>query len=512
MQDFEALRELGKEALLNLPDDERREMLERLETYTNYYNYNRIELFKPYTYQREFMDAGKDYHIRYLRAGNRTGKTFSAAAEFTYHITGNYPEWWNGARIEGGGHTFWAVGITLDSVATVIQKELFGTQDIRAFDLVGTGTIPRENILIKKEGWESDGPRLRTCSIRHKSGRLNHLKFMGSENTDIMMGQKCQIIWIDEQPINAMDVFTKCTTRLINALGPGKSGYMMITATPERGMRDLDRHFQNDVKGELYIKPASWDDCPHFTPEMIETELAKYPKWQHEMRRRGIPVLGTGAVFDIDDDSLKLMEVSPGADWDCLAACDFGETVDASVIAVAVRNPHTDQYYLIDTFYFDKDRSPGNMANQLLAKYPGITVIRPHDHPALANQLRTFGVDVQQAPFRNPPAASLRAFKSSQETGSAIDIEVGLDEMRLMMSEGRLKILTRCKEWFKEKAEYFYDINKNTGKVKKKGADHAIDASRYAFMSLMANRGKKWAEVINKQEYWNIEAPQGLAF
>ncbi|WP_259544018.1 hypothetical protein, partial [Herbiconiux daphne] len=170
-----------------------------------------------------------------------------------------------------------------------------------------------------------------------------------------------------------------CKARLINAVGPGKSGYLMITATPERGYTELNKLFDNDESGVLYLKSASWDDCPNFTPEMIIKELASYPKWQHEMRRRGLPVLGTGAVFDIDDEQIKLMEVNPSDHWDAIAAIDWGEKLDPTVLTVAVRNPDNDHYYLIDCFYLDGDeysRSPHNVARILKERYPGIVVIR----------------------------------------------------------------------------------------------------------------------------------------
>ncbi|EKC8064580.1 terminase family protein [Salmonella enterica] len=489
---------LTPDVLEKMSDEELTDLYSKIKAYQDYQRFNRIEYFSPYPYQRDFMDAGKDFNIRYLRAGNRTGKTYSAAAEFSYHITGRYPDWWTGAKIEGAGHTFWAVGITLESAANVIQKELFGTADIRTED-IGTGTIPKVCIE-RNQGWTPDGGKIKSCMIRHQSGGLNTLRFFGSENVAVMMGAKCALIWMDEEALNGTEVYTQCVTRLINALGPGKNGHLMLTATPERGNTDLNRTFDNPENSHvLYIKSASWDDCPHFTPEMIKNELAKYPSWQHEMRRRGLPVLGSGAVFEFSDEQISLPEVLPGNDWQIVGGIDWGVNVDATVVAFVLHNTSTDFYYLYDLFYFDKDeyeRSPAHVAEVILnSPYSNVPIIRPHDHPALSNQLRNYGCNVPYKPFQNPPQSELKIRSGNSGAYTAQSVDTGLDEMRYLLSEGRLKILQRCFKWFEEKRLYQYVINKNTGKMSiGKTPDHAIDASRYAVLSAMMGRGCRWDE------------------
>lgn len=495
MIDLTALeQDLSPEALEGLTAEQLQGLYEKVKPYLEYKRFHRLEWFTPYPYQRKFMNASKDYLIRYLRAGNRTGKTYGAAAEFAYHITGRYPDWWEGARISGAGHTFWAVGITLDSVATVMQKELFGTADIRT-DELGTGTIPLECIE-RNQGWNPDGSRLKSCVIRHSSGQLNTLRFYGSENTAVMMGAKCALIWMDEEAFNGMDVYTQCKTRLINALGAGQNGYLLLTATPERGNTELNQLFDNDESGLLYIQSASWDDCPHFTPEQIEKELAGFPVWQHEMRRHGLPVIGTGAIFPYSDEQITVSEILPSPHWQALISLDWGVSHDPTVIIVALYNPDTDTYYIYDLIYLDKsdyDRSPAGVAEVLLnSPYKGLPIIRPHDHPALSQQLKNYGLDVQHIPAHNPPASLLKMKRVNPDSGNGQDVETGLDEMRYLFSEGRLKVLQRCNKWFEENRTYYYKLNKNTGKVTRTTPDHAIDASRYAIMALMSHRGTDW--------------------
>ena len=77
----------NKEGVLKLLKEKQR----RLET-------NRLKGYEPYEYQRKFHQQGKGNAQRILMAANRVGKTFCGAAETAYHLTGDYPEWWEGHK------------------------------------------------------------------------------------------------------------------------------------------------------------------------------------------------------------------------------------------------------------------------------------------------------------------------------------------------------------------------------------------------------------------------------
>src|SRR4249919_68836 len=62
---------------------------------------DRISRFIPYSKQREFFRAGLHHAERLLMAANRFGKTECGAAEITYHLTGLYPDDWEGRRFDG---------------------------------------------------------------------------------------------------------------------------------------------------------------------------------------------------------------------------------------------------------------------------------------------------------------------------------------------------------------------------------------------------------------------------
>lgn len=502
MADFKSF---SSAALVDLPPDELDYIRQLVALLEEYKRTHKIDDFTPFDYQRRFMAAGQEFEIRYLRAGNRVGKTYGAAAEFAYHLTGLYPDWWKGRRIEDGGHVFWCIGITLDSVSKVIQKELIGTADCRVTELVGTGALPRDCIMLDN-GWQPDGARLKQCMIRHTSGKLNTLMFYGAENHSILMGQKVAGIWMDEEPYRSLELYSQCKTRLQNSIAPGVNGILMITATPEMGNTPLNELFDQDETGLLYLQQASLDDNPNYTTEQIDKIMATLPEWQREMRRHGMPVLGNGAVFQFADSLVMTDEITPQPNWDVIAAVDWGKVVDPTVITIGFRDPVTDTYYIYDEIVLDEDeesRSPVGVARYLLnSQWRAVPVVVPHDsgldsdsNTSNGKLLRRLGVNVLPEPFRNPTDTQLNVIHPVTSGKNVRLIDTGLTEMRYLAGEGRLKVHQRCANWFKEKRGYFYRYNSNTKKMGYAGADHSIDASRYAIMSLMGNRGYQFGSL-----------------
>lgn len=215
------------EYLKTLDSESLNELIERHKAAIEYLNTHKIYTFKPHPYQKQFMKAGALSKQRYLRAANRIGKSYGTAFEMAMHLTGIYPDWFEGERIKGSGHTFACIGITLDSVAKVMQKELFGHADARSKSSMGGGSIPIDSIDFDN-GWSSDGMVIRSCNIKHKDGGYNTLMFYGSTNIDALMGLTLKGVWIDEIPPNySMELYAQALTRTATT-----DGFIMITATP----------------------------------------------------------------------------------------------------------------------------------------------------------------------------------------------------------------------------------------------------------------------------------------
>ena len=101
---------------------------------------NSLALYKPYAKQQEFHANGKTYRERLLMAGNQLGKTWSAGFETAMHLTGRYPDWWQG-RVFNKPIAGWAAGVTGEVTRDSVQRVLVGR-----FNAIGTGAIPKDAI------------------------------------------------------------------------------------------------------------------------------------------------------------------------------------------------------------------------------------------------------------------------------------------------------------------------------------------------------------------------------
>ncbi|WP_407903979.1 terminase large subunit domain-containing protein [Escherichia coli] len=502
------------EMLLKMPPDEQTAFITNFYDYIKYRKYNQIEFMEPYGYQKLFMEKSAEYDARFLRAGNRVGKTWCGALEMAYHITGRYPPFWKGKRIEGSGRLFWCIGKTLDMVRDIQQRHVLGTADATRTEELGTGTIPRECIEIDR-GMKRDGQRVENCAIRHVDGGLNTLVFYGSsdEGSNIM-GREVSLIWIDEESPYSTKVFSQCQARTINALGLDNDGLIYITATPEEGNTALNQMFEKNADGSLYLQQVTWWDVPErFTPNKIAQRLAKYPEWERDMRSKGLPCVGKGAVFPFDDKDVEIhdFEIKPAPHWKEILACDLGHIKDPSVIIHAYLDPDTNQKIVAQEWILDQDeeaRSARGIARVILnSPFRNVPLQVPVDGgrnsdatEAVAKLLIEYGVNVIPSTFRNPSDYDLD-FEYSKKGNNPRQIEPGLAIMRDLVSKGQLKVSNACGEWFKEKHVYSYKYNERTQTLGYAGADHCIDASRYAIMSLIDGRGSYVYERDNNHKH-----------
>ena len=131
---------------LNIIDGPTRSKLEELAiAVADDMAYNQLAYFRPFEHQKRFFaTAGKDR--RGILAANRIGKTVSTCYETAYHLTGRYPEWWEGHRFDKP-ITAMVAGEGWSQVALVLQNELLGTPDIKIKENIGTGAIPRDAIV-----------------------------------------------------------------------------------------------------------------------------------------------------------------------------------------------------------------------------------------------------------------------------------------------------------------------------------------------------------------------------
>ncbi|EAQ0496828.1 hypothetical protein CTP45_07770 [Salmonella enterica] len=505
-----ALENITPEMLLAMPEDEREAFLKNVFDYLNYRKFNRLEYLQPYGYQKLFMSKSAEFNKRFLRAGNRVGKSWCGALEMAYHITGRYPDWWTGKRIEGSGRLFWCIGKTLDMVRDIQQKFLLGTADATLSEDLGSGTIPRECIELNK-GMKRDGQRVENCKIRHVDGGLNTLAFFGSSDEGSgLMGREVACIWIDEESPYSTSVFAQCQMRVINAFGLDQHGLIYITATPEEGNTAVNQQFTKNEDNTLYLQQVTWWDVPErFTPEGIKELLADIPSWQRDMRAKGLPVVGKGAVFEFADSDIEIhdFDIIPQPHWKVIGGLDIGHINDPTVITITYHDTDNDRYILAKEWVLDgseEARSARGIAHVLLnSEFRNVPLQVPPDAgrnsqavETVAKLLIEYGVNVIPITFSNPADYDLNIHYTPKSRNPR-KIEPGLAIMRDLMSKGKYKVSNACGEWFRNKHIYSYIYNERTQTLDYAGAEDVIDSSRYGLMSMLNGNGCYVADLIN---------------
>lgn len=204
--------------LSQLTAEQKLELIDLLSKRAEFLKYNKIQVFSPYPFQEKFYKASANYKSRFLCAGNRCGKTFSEAAEFSFHATGLYPDWYEGHRFvkakmktadgrpDPHDLIMWCVGITGDSTRKVIQKELFGTESAKELEAIGSGAIPRDCIDFDKI--ERDGHIIKIAKIKHHDEFGNFdgyttVEFRSTQQGEhVLMGSTVDYIWLDRHSLS----------------------------------------------------------------------------------------------------------------------------------------------------------------------------------------------------------------------------------------------------------------------------------------------------------------------
>lgn len=432
-----------------------------------------LELYQPYPKQNEFHKAGADPKVRerLLIAGNQLGKTWSAGFETAMHLTGRYPDWWEGAMFP---HPIaaWAAGVTGEVTRDSVQRVLSGR-----INALGTGAIPADAIKDKamKRG-VSDA--IDTLVIRHGGGGdvqagESLLGFKSyDQGREKFQSESLDWVWLDEEP--PADIYTEALTRT-NAT----DGILAMTFTPLMGMSEVVRRFLIEKVAGTHVTNMTIEDALHYTPEQRAAIIAGYPAHEREARAKGVPTMGSGLIFPVAEDSIVVEPFSIPAHWPQIVGLDIGWDHPTAAARLAW-DRDSDVVYLVAD-YRQAEAVPAIHATAIKAWGDWIPVAWPHDGlqhdkgsgEQLATQYRGHGLNMLRDKATNPP-------KPGEPEGSGGNgVEAPVQEMLERMLTGRWKVFKTCRSWLEERRMY----HRNDGKIVKE-VDDTISASRYAYMML----------------------------
>lgn len=476
----------------HLTPTEQTELAEMLLVMIERHKGTAVSRYKPYPKQRKFHAAGgiPTVYERLLIAGNQLGKTLSAGSEVAYHLTGEYPDWWEGACWDYAP-SGWAASETAQGTRDTVQRMLLGRPGEW-----GTGTIPQERIVDIKRAASAVPDCVDSITVRHKSGGLARLTFKTyDQGRSRWQGETLDFVWFDEEPPE--DIYSEGKTR-VNAT----DGIVFTTFTPLKGMSTVVKRFLREKPPGTFVVSMTTDDVGHYTPEQRARIVAGYPAHERQARARGIPVLGSGAIYPVSRDFLSCKPFPIPAYWPRIAGMDFGWTHPTAVGWLAWDRDN-DVVYLYDT-HRQSEQTPTVHAASIRARGKWIPVAWPHDGlqhekgggEPLAEQYR------KQSCAMLPEHATHAPEPGQPEGTGGYSVEAGVIEMLSRMESGRFRVFEHLNDFWEEHALY----RRDNGKIVKED-DDLLDAVRTGLMMLRYAKVQPRPRTANRAEVWRPSDP-----
>lgn len=186
---------------------------------------NRVVSHKPIG-RKEVYDFSVEKYKNYIAGGMVHHNTVAGGYESVLHLTGKYPDWWEGKTFDHPV-SWWAAGDTSETVRDIIQLELFGPMEN-----MGTGLIPGK--LIEGHTKRTGVPdAIQSAGIKHISGGVSKIGLKSyDQKRKSFQGTSKHGIWLDEE--SSMEIYAECLLRTMTT-----NGLMLLTFTPLLGISDV---------------------------------------------------------------------------------------------------------------------------------------------------------------------------------------------------------------------------------------------------------------------------------
>lgn len=376
------------------------------------------------------------------------------------HLTGIYPEWWGGRRFSKAVQ--WMAGSESGELTRKgVQRLLLGPPQLR--EQWGTGAIPKACI----DGTPPMKPgvpdAVSSIAVRHISGGVSVIQFASyDQGRTKWQADTLDGVWFDEEPPE--DIYFEGLTRT-NATG----GMVMVTFTPLLGMSEVVRRYLLEKAPGTVVVNMTIYDAKHYTKEQADAIVATYPPHEREARAKGIPTLGSGRIFPLPEDAIKVEPFDIPNHWKIISGIDFGW--DHPTAAAKLAYDADNDCLYVTNCYRQKEQTPVIHAGSLKPWGDWIPWAWPHD-----GLQHDKGSGEQLAELYRKNGLNMLPFRATFEDGSN-GVEAGLTEMLERMQTGRFKVFSHLADWFEE----FRLYHRKDGKVVKE-ADDIMSATRYAVM------------------------------
>lgn len=443
---------------------------------------------KAYEWQIKFIAATLNYSACMLMASNRSGKTRTGLIIDAHHLLGTYPDDWPGLKFKVPPMC-WLLGYSGEKTRDLLQNKLFGRYVDKQFE---GGLIPADKI-VDHIAMSGTSGAMREVRVKHVNGISTCQLWSYSQGQHAIMGDEVEWYHIDEEPKDQF-IFPQVLTRTLSG-NQGKGGSGILTFTPENGKTQLvckfmgeDTTTEEDEEeidmGEagMYLQTATWKQCPHLDESAQKKILAMYPKYQRKMRSEGIPLMGSGLIYEVDEDEISCKPFDIPDYWFVINGMDFGWDHPQAHVQL-VENRQTGEFYLINAWKASK-KQPYEAWHRVKLWSENVPTAWPQDGLQHKQQSSGEAIKLKEL-YENEGFYMLPEHATFEDGGNGV--WVGIMEITNLMSTGRFHIVSSLQEVFEEIRQYHTKTvpagKEGAGKAEiVKVKDDLLDAIRYAYM------------------------------
>lgn len=449
------------------PDRERKiELLKLLEEkkrrahtfrYKTYYD-------TRYLWQKRFIANTAEYSQVALIAANRVGKTDTATYIDAIHAMGDYPDDWEGYKFDHAP-LIWVLGYSGEKCRDLLQTPLIGRKTDNGWE---GGLIPG-NLIVGVEPMAGTPNAIRSVYIKHKSGGLSKIQFWSySQGQHALMGDSVDWFHVDEEPKDP-NIYPQVLTRTATG-DKGRGGRGILTFTPENGRTELVIQFMDTPSSAQVCMNVGWDDAPHLNEKVKADLLASYPSHQRDMRTKGIPMLGHGRIYEMSDDSITCQPFECPDHFFVINGQDFGW--DHPQAHIQLWEDRDTETIYISHVWKAREKKADEAWRIVKPWAQNIPVAWPHD----GNQHEKGGGQQLKVQYAAEGFKMLPSHATWPEGDNRV--EPGIQKLRDLMLDGKLKVFSTCADFFEEFRMYHRNENGQIAKTN----DDVLDAVRYAYM------------------------------
>jgi hypothetical protein len=212
-----------------------------------------------------------------------------------------------------------------------------------------------------------------------------------------------------------------------------------------------------------FVVMATWSDAPHLGEEEQKILWESIPPYQRDARTKGIPQLGSGAIYPVPESEIVVDPFNIPDFWPRVFALDVGWKRTACLWGAIDRESNV--LYLYSEYYVGQ-KEPSIHAHAIRSRgewIPGVI------DPAARGRSQKDGAQLMW----DYQELGLNLTKADNT------VEAGIYQVWQRLSGGGLKVFKTLNNWLGEYRIYRRD---DKGHIVKDG-DHLMDDTRYMVMS-----------------------------